>query len=455
MKDLRGHTLPATATTGEISWFTVDPDNGAGRVLVSNPESGLARNFSCGYNLVLCGIEMYGASALFGIDDYGFLGPLYSETCTAYAPTACSGGQYSTQDGGYSINWWSNSTSIAPLSGANYNPSASFFGQGTGTGTGTGEMYSASCQDQGQGTNTVTSQILLNGATISTQSPGSIVIGQQATLSLNTGSTSLNSASWGVGGTTVGSFSQGPAPPAANFNQKSPSFYWVPTYYGTSNLPASWTASVSVTGQLSNGTSTSASANVTVNAPSVKVTPTNGKDIWLYLQNVSAGAGCGKSVSGDTCMALSPSVGPANGVSGSTQWVQVINSISDSVTTSSGSHQTCSLPGATPALDTSYPYTAAALFTDSPRESYDVQQIDGFTTSSSYSTVLMWKPSATNPIWVPVSSTNWTWGATVTFTNDNWVLSSPSYPSAQVLYGGYWPVYNSTFISGSSSLTCH
>lgn len=76
-------------------------------------------------------------------------------------------------------------------------------------------------------------------------------------------------------------------------------------------------------------------------------------------------------------MQLSPSVTSANGVSGSAQWVQVINYINDSVTLSNDSHQSCSLPGATPALDTSYPYTTAALFTDSPHEAYDYDQING------------------------------------------------------------------------------
>lgn len=69
----------------------------------------------------------------------------------------------------------------------------------------------------------------------------------------------------------------------------------------------------------------------------------------------------------------------------------------------------------------------------------------------------MWQSSAANSIWVPVSSTNWKWAATVAFNpnNNTWALSSPLYPAAQVLYGGYWPVYTSTFVTKSTSLTCN
>ncbi len=46
--DRSGKKLPPDATSGEISWFTAAPGKGTGRLLVSNPQTMLARNFSCG-----------------------------------------------------------------------------------------------------------------------------------------------------------------------------------------------------------------------------------------------------------------------------------------------------------------------------------------------------------------------------------------------------------------------
>ncbi len=59
VKDRTGTTLPTNAISGAISWFTADPDRGTGRLLVSNPETKLARNYSCGSNIVLCNAGMY------------------------------------------------------------------------------------------------------------------------------------------------------------------------------------------------------------------------------------------------------------------------------------------------------------------------------------------------------------------------------------------------------------
>ncbi|HEX7362282.1 MAG TPA: hypothetical protein VF283_17460 [Bryobacteraceae bacterium] len=161
VKDLKGNTLAADTTSGAISWFTADPGKGTGRLLVSNPETGLARNFSCGSNIVLCGSLMYpNTVASFGWQLVGELGDVSAVTCTAYNPQACSGQSYGGGNG-YSYNWWSNNTSIAPITGPNNGSSSSFYGQAVGTGTATGQIYNQYCQSDSQGTNNVTPNVTI------------------------------------------------------------------------------------------------------------------------------------------------------------------------------------------------------------------------------------------------------------------------------------------------------
>lgn len=179
--DKNGNKLPTGATSGEVSWFTVDPGKGSGRVLISNAQSGLARNFSCGYNLVLCGSFLYNSVATFGIGADGYLGAISDYTCTAWANNACSGQQYDSGNGGYSYSWRSNSTGIAPITGSTTNSSGEFYGQSTGSGTGTGQLSSYYCQSQSGGTTNVNptiqiSSVTANPTTITASGNGTITV---------------------------------------------------------------------------------------------------------------------------------------------------------------------------------------------------------------------------------------------------------------------------------------
>lgn len=70
--------------------------------------------------------------------------------------------------------------------------------------------------------------------------------------------------------------------------------------------------------------------------------------------------------------------------------------------------------------DTSYPYTTNMAFDDSPSFQLPSNNIMSLTNSETFSTVLMWQPSGSSSIWVPLSSTNWGWGATETLSK--WTL---------------------------------
>jgi len=127
-KDRNGMVLPASLEQGEISWFTPNPSEGKGRLLQIDSSSQLAagnrrvaRNFSCGYNLVLCGAYLQTSSISFADGTASSplsLGPVVPMICTAFSPTACTGQSYSQGGSGYTYNWQSNNTSIATVYGS-------------------------------------------------------------------------------------------------------------------------------------------------------------------------------------------------------------------------------------------------------------------------------------------------------------------------------------------------
>jgi hypothetical protein len=153
--DMGGKKLPPDSTSGDASWFTSDAGNGAGRVLVSNPQSALARNFSCGSNIVLCGSYLGTSTATFAVGGTGALGPVYGNECTAWSPSDCSGQNYCTGCASGNYFWTSLNNSVAPLSGASNAPGANFYGQAGGSATGQGQIYNSSCSFISDGTNNV------------------------------------------------------------------------------------------------------------------------------------------------------------------------------------------------------------------------------------------------------------------------------------------------------------
>ncbi len=156
--------LPPTATSGDVSWFTADPVQGVGRLLISSKTTGLARNFSCGYNLVLCGAGFYTYDISFNYFNTGTLGPVYGRLCTAWSPTACYGDSYG-RGGGSSYRWTSQNPSIAPVSGPGTSAGGLFFGQLPGTAGGQGQISNQYCQAAQNGTAVVLPVIQISSVT--------------------------------------------------------------------------------------------------------------------------------------------------------------------------------------------------------------------------------------------------------------------------------------------------
>ncbi|MBV9759858.1 MAG: hypothetical protein JO340_04780 [Acidobacteriaceae bacterium] len=201
-----------------------------------------------------------------------------------------------------------------------------------------------------QAPGSVTADIQLNGTAISAQQPGSIVVGEQATLSASTGTGTIQTATWSVGGSTIGSWTPGSPPTTANFGQQSPSFYWIA---GGSGI------SISVSGTLTDGTQFSGSASVNVSAPGfvIAVTAQPSSAIGDYSNQLTYGNSQGTS--GITFQATNLS-----GSGCSLEWVQVIV---ESVATLKRSGTITYSSTTTASLDTDYPYADNTIATsDSP-----------------------------------------------------------------------------------------
>src|SRR5271165_4074811 len=166
VKDKKGAALPPTLEQGEISWFNPNPAEGKGRLMQIDPSSQtvagntrIARNFSCGYNFVLCGAYLDTAAITFADGTSSsplYLGAVEPMICTAWNPNTCSGQSYSDGGSGYNYYWESNVPSVATVYGSSTSSTATFWGVSPGTGGATGFVESQYCSPGGGGTPTVT-----------------------------------------------------------------------------------------------------------------------------------------------------------------------------------------------------------------------------------------------------------------------------------------------------------
>lgn len=156
VKDDAGHVLPSDISSGEVSWFVPDHYKGTGRLLQSGRDPFLARNFSCGYNIVLCGTSLENSYAGLVMGFTGFLGGAQALFCLSYAPSACSGCSYGS-GGGVTYSWSTTNPSVSPITGSNSQPTAYFDGQSVGSSNGNVVVFTSTCNFGGGGSTGVTS----------------------------------------------------------------------------------------------------------------------------------------------------------------------------------------------------------------------------------------------------------------------------------------------------------
>jgi len=156
--DAKGTVLSKDLLTGQVAWWTHRAAWGKGRLMVSQPETGMARSFSCGNCSELCYyIDLSpDSSASFGVFGFGTLGDASTQQCLGECGT-CSG----TPQGPVSefFTWRSSNTSIATPSSGQHSSMATFQGVSPGLANGNVVAQDSGCTARGTGPITVTPMI--------------------------------------------------------------------------------------------------------------------------------------------------------------------------------------------------------------------------------------------------------------------------------------------------------
>ncbi len=159
IKDDSGRVLDPGANTGVVYWSLVDPGHGTGRLLVSSQSQTAARNFSCGYTYVVCGVALSvldnGLVPLLGYSNYAFVN---AQCCLAWGPGACSNLTQTGGSCGTSINWTLGDTTIVDFntSGDQFSFSPNFKGVSAGNTYANAYVQENGCGSGGGGNPTPT-----------------------------------------------------------------------------------------------------------------------------------------------------------------------------------------------------------------------------------------------------------------------------------------------------------
>ncbi|MEO8662527.1 MAG: hypothetical protein ABI693_28965 [Bryobacteraceae bacterium] len=178
------------------------------------------------------------------------------------------------------------------------------------------------------------------------------------------------------------------------------------TFYYTAAGTSTVSYSVTTSGQTYQATTTfvvlSPTYTIATATSTVNVNQDNGWQIQL-----------GRSL-GTRGVSFTATVTQPTGFSGSSQWVQLVNSFSGKYTPNT---LTCTTSG----LDTVYPYRSGTSMTDSPNATlaapFTQEEV-----SFSFTAYLMWQPSSPS-IPVSIAKVNWGWSGTAVFSGSIWALS--------------------------------
>lgn len=156
IKDDSGKTLPSNAADGGVSWYNPNRGTGTGRILQSNRSTAMARNFSCGGGVDICGTAYSGLEELI-VNGVPTLFATITAILCLVEPYTCTGTQYTTGYVGYNISWSSANTSIASIYSKS-DPNVTVLGNSGGTTQITGYIENPNppfCSGSGGGPGTV------------------------------------------------------------------------------------------------------------------------------------------------------------------------------------------------------------------------------------------------------------------------------------------------------------
>ncbi len=257
-KDESGLVLPAAATAGVAQWFTPNFGQGAGRLLVSQPGIGLARNFGCQIMAVLGGTSsMLNNNVTIAAGTSGQMGP-YQADCYLGRVGFCGGTYNMTAP--WSTNWTSSNPSVASIPTPSGPTTATIDGNTAGsagiTAAGINQEYNVEGQEwwctapPQQGTVTVTPptevSITSSQTTVPMDSSGLSGVSTSITVTAQ-GSPSGGTYSWGTtsGNVTLTNASSATVTVTGKSASTSASDTPLTVTYTANNSPA--TASTSLT----------------------------------------------------------------------------------------------------------------------------------------------------------------------------------------------------------------
>jgi hypothetical protein len=140
-KDDSGRTLPSSAKEGVVNWMSPESGDVTGRLMVTSRTHAMARNFSCGGVIVLCGLEFFTYDQLIA---EGYTLNMYGgadQFCTAAEPLECNG--TGGASGTANMYWTVGATNIITLNSSTEAEKASPLLLGVSGGTGTVNVQSS------------------------------------------------------------------------------------------------------------------------------------------------------------------------------------------------------------------------------------------------------------------------------------------------------------------------
>jgi hypothetical protein len=184
--EAKGTKLSKDILTGQVGWWTHRAKWGKGRLMVSQPLTGMACSFSCGNCAVLCSratLDPY-TSIETPVDQFGSLGAVSLQQCLATCGQC--GGTPQGPGSGF-VTWSSSNTSIATLYSGQHSSTASFKGMAMGTTTGDVSAIEEGCDAQGSGPITVLSLKVTGKSYIFVGTDANELYGNHYTLTDGTG----------------------------------------------------------------------------------------------------------------------------------------------------------------------------------------------------------------------------------------------------------------------------
>lgn len=120
--DSHGRTVPVTAWSGTVVWYTGGPGTGSGHVLIRNDANSTGENFSCDEAYVLCSAWADAFPTAISIGDTG-TAIAEEELCVEWGVEGICGGDYMyTTDQSTSASWTSGNDSVVSIIDYSWQP---------------------------------------------------------------------------------------------------------------------------------------------------------------------------------------------------------------------------------------------------------------------------------------------------------------------------------------------